>query len=246
MTLTEAQINENFAPLTRPSNFIDFEAGWMKLLDVILTSGTTTVFGSENEVKVAKEIPVAVVWEQEAVAQMLALKMPKHYQYGEKSVREYVKKCLKPFAEEQRELSDEDNAKFDYTYVELLYDQLDNLRDSVLKQKETGIQSNRNQALTWDKNKNSFKDDSPPCLQIIWIKWHPGDLLDVHIVWRSRDAWHALPSNMAGITNMINEYVAIPTGCKIRRVVEYIFSLHIYEAFLDDARLAVRTHKETK
>jgi len=101
--------------------------------------------------------------------------------------------------------------------------------------------SRRAQAITWDPTLD-IQEPSPPCLQRIWCRLTPandrpenGMVLNMNVSWRSRDLWKAFLVNIYGLTSLmeciaqdLSVKLEIPVVCG--RYVEFIDSLHIYEA----------------
>lgn len=114
---------------------------------------------------------------------------------------------------------------------DILMDQLIMLRKQVAEQVKTAIASNRSQIITWQPHID-MDNESPPCLQRIWIRVYPNKEVDIHLDWRSRDAYAAYMVNLIGLMRMLDREVLAPNGCTIRRVIDYCDSLHIYLADL--------------
>jgi len=117
---------------------------------------------------------------------------------------------------------------------DVLMDQLIVLRKQVAEQLKNAIASNRHQIITWQPHID-MDNESPPCLQRIWIRVYPNGDVDIHLDWRSRDAYAAYMVNLIGLIRMLNREVIAPNGCTIVRVVDYCDSLHVYYADLDAA-----------
>jgi thymidylate synthase len=117
---------------------------------------------------------------------------------------------------------------------DVLMDQLIVLRSQVAEQLRNAIASNRHQIITWQPHID-MDNESPPCLQRIWIRVYPNGDVDIHLDWRSRDAYAAYMVNLIGLIKMLYREVISPNGCTIVRVVDYCDSLHVYYADLDAA-----------
>jgi hypothetical protein len=127
-----------------------------------------------------------------------------------------------------------ENAFFEGVDGDVLMDQLVILRRQVAEQLKNAIASNRHQIITWQPHID-MDNESPPCLQRIWIRIYPNGTADIHLDWRSRDAYAAYMVNLIGLIRMLNREVILPNGCTIVRVVDYCDSLHVYYADLDAA-----------
>jgi thymidylate synthase len=120
------------------------------------------------------------------------------------------------------------------TNNDVLMDQLVVLRKQVAEQVKNAIASNRHQIITWLPYID-MDNESPPCLQRIWIRVYPNGSVDIHLDWRSRDAYAAYMVNLIGLIRMLYREVIAPNGCTIVRVIDYCDSLHVYYADLDAA-----------
>lgn len=147
------------------------------------------------------------------------------------------------------EITDEQK-KFDYVYSERLkqfaelpdleelgtFDQIIRMNEHLELQRDTQIGSNYCQAITWYVSKDGNDHKASPCLQRIWTRWYPGNLIDMHLEWRSRDLLNAWQSNIVAITKMMQDDVFEPCNCKLARIVDFSDSLHIYASSIDDAK----------
>jgi len=210
----------------------NFPEAWEKLVRRCMRSGVVINFGGTEEEKIAKDISSITILEGAAISQVLNEELPEGVSFKGKAVSRYKKEYTRKFANEQKNLPVDDIGKHPYTYIGRFIfpiDQLEVVRKGIEFQQKTGIQSNRTQMITWDTSKDSFTSASPPCLQRVWIRWYPGDVLDVQFDWRSRDLYDAWTSNLIGLIWMVNEYIAIPNNCTIGRIVDKCNSLHVYK-----------------
>ena len=132
-----------------------------------------------------------------------------------------------------------DHSKFIYTYFDRLtnrdVNQLISLREGLKTQIETNISSNRNQGATWNIE---LDDDStsPPCLQLIWIRYLGNNKAEVYLTWRSRDLYTAWQANLVAIVDMLNREVLSPNNCKLVKLVDFCNSLHVYQSDISEAK----------
>ena len=160
-------------------------------------------------------------------------------EYSKQFTNEYLTAYLNKPKKEQ----------FAYLYYERLaaYQELDDIdedgawnqivamRCELEDQLGSKIISNQTQAITWYvHDQDSY---TPPCLQRIWLRPDPRSLvLDVHLSWRSRDAFGAWQANLVALTRMINKEIAEPNNCVIGRIIDMNDSLHVYNTDLGAAR----------
>jgi thymidylate synthase len=115
-------------------------------------------------------------------------------------------------------------------------DQIAYLYDAIREQRIEQKSQNYSLATTWYPDTDGLEYPSSPCLQIIQLRWNPDNLIDMHLMWRSRDLYNAWQANIIAITDMINKEVIIPNECKLNRITDYSTSLHIYDADIEQAR----------
>ncbi len=152
---------------------------------------------------------------------------------GELHLAEYVKQFDRDY--------DWEKQGFKYTYMDRLtkypsllerdndIDQFKELRNQLSKSI-----TRRAQIITWVPDLDQA-DDEPPCLQRIWMRRLNATDVEMHCDWRSRDLFTAWNSNYIAILYMIKKEILDPLGLKMVKLVDFCDSLHIYEAFWDDA-----------
>lgn len=114
--------------------------------------------------------------------------------------------------------------------IPISIDQWNLAKEDLAQQIETGIQSNRNVVVIGNPSIDRFEiPDSPPCLREIWIRYAGESNVIVKTVWRSRDLYGALMTNIAGLLSAVMREVIIPNGCKLIQYVDKSHSLHIYK-----------------
>lgn len=119
-----------------------------------------------------------------------------------------------------------DNCGEDGTYGLEQVDQLMVMSESIRTQLESKTLSNRCQAITWDVSLDATSD-TPPCLQRIWARPSTQGL-DIHLSWRSRDAYGAWQANLVAIVQMLYREILEPNGLTLARLVDMNDSLHVY------------------
>lgn len=222
----------------------NFHNAWARAVKDVLKIGTDTAIGGREQRKSIKDACILISLTKNAIKQVENKEV--HPQFPFKRVDEYCKEFTREFVSEYRKGSRK--GKFVYLYGDRLMfwvpieriewlpavDQLKNLRDGLAEQRNIGVTSNRCQAITWVPHID-FGVSSPPCLQRIQIRWLPGDYVDIHLDWRSRDLYSAWPVNLVGVIDMLNREVIKPNDCQIARIIDYNDSLHIYKTDIGQA-----------
>ena len=222
----------------------NFHNAWAGAVEKVLKLGIDTAIGGPEERKPIKDACILISLTKNAVKQVENREL--HPQFPFKRVDEYCKEYTRDFVREYRQGDRE--GKFAYLYGDRLMfgvpidmveffstiDQLENLRNGLAEQRESKVTSNRCQAITWVPHID-FGISSPPCLQRIQIRWLPGDNIDVHLDWRSRDLYGAWQINVIGVIDMLNREVIEPNDCQIARIIDYNDSLHIYKTDIGQA-----------
>lgn len=228
---------------------LDFHDSWACLLNNIIEEGEDIVFGSLKEQKKARDTSQVIILEKKAIEQIE--KQDIHPGYGLKkgAMQGYVDEFDRDWYKEYKKIPKDSLKKFSYLYIERLIDtyldQVEFLKESLSKSIESGISSNRNLAITWNPNID-INNESPPCFQQVWIRYYDPGEIDMRIVWRSRDAFDAWPGNLVGLIKMMNKEVFFPNNCKIKRIIDINYSLHIYWGRLQEAKKVVLEDKMRK
>lgn len=128
-------------------------------------------------------------------------------------------------------------------------DQIKVIRNNICERIKKGgecLVSNRDQAVTWVVERDSFVKEDQPCFQRVqfFIYSFPeirGDTIipgkgEFHVSWRSRDLYAAWNSNMVALTLFFKKEVFDPNNIKIIRCVDFVNSLHIYEGDWESAK----------
>lgn len=200
----------------------DFPKAWAKLVMKIMISGMvlTTEYGNKS-----KDVCSRITLSEGAVNQILKKEMHPQEPFGKIRTGEYLKQYTRDY--------DWKTQGFEYTYMDRLVNyngSIDQL--AALKQKVKKGITRRAQAITWLPGQD-VNTEHPPCLQRIWIRPLSENTCEVHLSWRSRDAYSAWSSNLCGIVDML--YREILDDMKIVKFVDVCDSAHIYDTDWDAA-----------
>ncbi len=207
-----------------------FHNAWARMIRYVLRDGRKITFGDVSEPKYAKDVCAIFELTGDAIRQIEDREL--HPQFPFQHIDPYCKEFTREYLSQYIEKPDQE--RFSYLYFERLamygdLDQIGRLRERLAVQKDTGIGSNRDQAITWQA-KTDLGSASPPCLQRIWIRYLGDDSVEVHLTWRSRDLYTAWQVNIIALIDMLNREVIRPNNCRIVKLVDYSDSLHIYES----------------
>lgn len=229
----------------------NFGNAWHRILQNILKDNNKITFGVEE--KAALDSTQLIELTGRAIDQILA--KDTHPLSTFKALDSYTREFTYEFLKDYNKKKHWE--KFDYLYMDRLaqnaniserwdepiitanedcIDQINWLKRELGKQKKTQIGRNDHIATTWYPDVDGTDDTSSPCLQIVQVRWNQDDLVDVNLIWRSRDAYNAWQANLVALVGMINEYVIAPNNCRIGRVTDYSTSLHIYEGDIEQAK----------
>ncbi|HIE30800.1 MAG TPA: hypothetical protein EYP67_00240 [Methanosarcinales archaeon] len=208
----------------------NFHNAWARAVRHVLRDGKRMTIGDPSEPKPIRDACVLFELTGDAIKQIESHELHPQFpfqhvdHYCYEFTREYLSEYVKKPEQEQ----------FSYLYFERLamYEDLDQircLRKCLALQKEAGITSNRDQAITWQP-KIDLGSASPPCLQRVQVRYLGDGGVDVHLTWRSRDLYTAWQANIVAIIDMLNREVIHPNQCRIVRLIDYADSLHIYES----------------
>jgi len=203
---------------------------WARAVRTVLRDGMRITIGDISEPKPIRDACILFELTGDAIRQIedheLHPQFPFRHidRYCEEFTREYLSQYVKKPEEE----------RFSYLYFERLaiYEDIDQIRllcERLALQKESGIASNRDQAITWQPGID-LGSASPPCLQRIQIRYLGDDGVDVHLTWRSRDLYSAWQANIVAVIDMLNREIFHPNGCRIIKITDYSTSLHIYDS----------------
>lgn len=223
----------------------DFGEAWIKALYFVLEHGVDIVFGDVKEPKHALDSCQLIELSGNAIEQIKAGEVHPDFYFNDNLLHEYCDKFTRRHLKEYNGMSVKERAV--YIYFDRLanypidggdvlsssIDQIEVVRDGLREQIESGIDSNRTQAITWIPRVDA-RSNEPPCWQRLWVRYVGNGLVDVHLDWRSRDLFKAWPANMVAIVDMLYREVMIPNNCDITRILDFSDSLHIYETDMDD------------
>ncbi len=220
-----------------------FNNAWIEALYNVVNYGQDVVFGSEKEPKTARDTVQTIVFIGSAVVEIEKGIAPPGFALKEKAIEAYRNEFNRNWYENYRKLSPNDKRRFSYLYIERLIetygDQLLKLRELLAQSIQSGIVSNRHQAITWYPS-SDLGSESPPCLQRIWFRHYQERVVDLHLSWRSRDLLDALPGNIIGLVSMLNKEIFFPNNCQIGRIIDQSDSLHVYQNRLQQAMNILR------
>ena len=227
-----------------PVNMIEetnFHNAWWHALQYVIRHGTPLTFGTPDQSKHAMDSCQLIELTGHAIEQIK--KHDIHPQYPFKAIKQYCDEYTRKFAAEQ--WCKPEMEQFDYLYMDRLayyrtpgsysVDQLRNMQMDLKLQCIREFAMNTTQAITWYAKEDGLTTQAKPCLQRIWLRWYPENLVDLHIDWRSRDLYNAWQANIIAIVEMMNTEVIRPAGCRLIRVIDYSDSLHIYNGDLKQA-----------
>lgn len=226
-----------------------FGNAWWKAIQFVLKHQKPLIFGMDE--KHAWDSTQLIELTGNAITQVLDGQL--HPLSTFKAIDSYKREFTYEYLEEYKKKRESE--KFDYLYMDRLAnnmsisqpttleeddwgttDQITYMRRSIKEQKQTQLSRNYTLATTWYPDIDGLESPSSPCLQIIQLRWNPGNLIDMHLVWRSRDLYNAWQANIIAITNMINREVILPNDCKLNRITDYSTSLHIYDTDIEQAK----------
>ena len=208
----------------------NFHNAWARAVRNVLRDGKPMTIGDISEPKPIRDACVLFELTGDAIRQIEDREL--HPQFPFRHIDQYCKEYTREFLEKYVKKPEE--KRFSYLYFERLamYENIDQIRGLCKRlaiQKETGITSNRDQAITWQP-KIDLGNASPPCLQRIQIRYLDDDNAEVHLTWRSRDLYTAWQVNIIAIIDMLNREVIRPNGCRIIKIIDFSDSLHIYDS----------------
>lgn len=212
-------------------NESDFNMAWTKLISNLIKSGEESIIGDHNDQHTVIGSCGMIQLSGNAIKQIESFEI--HPDYPFKAIRQYADQFTYEWQNKNG------TGGFSYTYFSRLtdynnenynvIDQLDDLRYGLKKQIDNNMSSNRNHAITWTPELDSYSS-SPPCLQSLNVKYVGNNKVDIFLYWRSRDAYTAWQSNLIAIVEMINKYVIRPNSVTIRSLIDFCNNYHIYNS----------------
>ena len=223
----------------------DFGEAELQAIYNVVNFGKDITFGSEKEIKTARDSVHTIILTGNAIKQIEAGELSEltqgNYALGPKSSQKYRDEWDRAWLEEHEKLPKDSKQRFTYTYIERLIrtygDQFARARellaDMIKKAKEAEaagkhpILSNRLELITWNPEID-MGADAPPCFQRAWIRYYHPLMIDLHLSWRSRDLRDAWKYNIIGGVAAFNKEIFFPNNCRIVRIIDQCDSLHIY------------------
>jgi thymidylate synthase len=201
----------------------DFRRAWAKLVLKIMQKGMVipTEYGN-----MSKDACTRVTLTGKAIDQILKRDVHPQEPFGKTRIEEYMQQYTREY--------DWRAQGFEYTYMERFMDYhgIDQL--AAIKEKLGGGVTRRAQMITWMPERDLGREH-PPCLQRIWIRPLTDTTCEVHLSWRSRDAYGAWSSNLCGIIDMLYREILKPNNLRIVKLVDFCSSAHIYDSDWDAA-----------
>ncbi|MEA3281126.1 MAG: hypothetical protein U9Q68_00965 [Euryarchaeota archaeon] len=218
----------------------DFHNAWARAVRYVLRDGRKITIGDATEPKPIKDACVLFELTGDAIRQIEDREL--HPQFPFQHIDPYCEEFTREYLSQY--IGKPDQERFSYLYFERLamygnLDQMGRLRECLTTQIDTGIASNRDQAITWQPRAD-LGNTSPPCLQCIQIRHLGNGNVDVHLAWRSRDLYTAWQVNIIAIIDMLNREVIHPNQCHIVKLVDYSDSLHIYDSEKEAKRVKLQ------
>lgn len=213
----------------------DFAEAWALALNFVTKRGESIVFGDPEEPKPAKDSCQLIRLSGNAIKQIKAKICHPDYPFSGKRLSEYCKTFTREYVADWNEQDVE--TRFSYLYMDRFispYDQVQLLRTQLKVQKESGVNSNRHIMTTWRPSED-LGSGTPPCLQIVQVRYQGNNKVSVWVTWRSRDLFSAWQSNVIALVDMLYREVLTPNGCEIGELIDFSTSLHIYESDLTAA-----------
>lgn len=216
------------SPLTLFIEAKDFHNAWARAVRAVIRSGEKLTIGDASEPKPIRDSCGLITLSGNAIKQIENREI--HQDYPFKHIKQYCKEFTREYLATYADKPPSE--QFSYLYFERLTawagDQIQMVSNGLKYQIESGLSSNRNQAVTWD-HVADMGSKSPPCLQRVWVRYLGNKEVEVHLTWRSRDLYTAWQSNIIALIDMVNREIVIPNGCKIVKIVDFSDSLHIYD-----------------
>ncbi len=206
----------------------DIDKLYYEITKSIVTEGTELKFGSQREVKYARELFIILQVYGKAIDDILAGKTPKGFIWSGQKIKEFQKSFIEDIA---------NPAGFEYTYGDLLknypmgngktFDQLHSVKEKLAYDKGHDIQGNRIVGVIW--NPIFADNDSSPCFNWFQIRYLGNNKVSLVLLFRSHDYSDAVFANLCSIAYAFYYYVIAPNLCIINEVIVISTSAHFYE-----------------
>lgn len=231
----------------------DFNSAYARAVRYVIRAGAYMVIGSKEDPKPIRDSCMTISLTGNAIQQIENREM--HPQFPFQHIDPYCEEFTIPYL--SKYLAKPSEERFSYIYIERLVrygdiahgytDQLLSSQHRLREEIQSGISSNRHQSITWRPSTDILSNASP-CLQRIWIRYLGDHDVEVHLTWRSRDLYTAWQVNIIALIDMLNREVIEPNMCRIRKVVDYADSMHIYKSDLPAAKdvKPVQTNPQTR
>lgn len=196
----------------------DFRNAWARAVSKIMEKGVIIPADNKRSVK-TKDACVIISLEGNAIQEILDHKLHPYVPQS-KGLDLYIKQFNESSVEAIKSKGEQP-----YTYLSRTKRQVDVLaRLELLKQ----TFNKRVQLITWQPFDDLGEVDVP-CLQRIWFRNLGNNEVEVHLSWRSHDAYGAWMWNIIGIFDYLRREVFEPAGLTPVKFVEFNNSLHIYD-----------------
>lgn len=216
-------VNMMRMPPTIAINEKSAQVAWAKLVSNILNGGyrIKTEYGVD-----ALDVCGIVTIGEKGISELLNVNVHRKDPLGRQWIIEYLK-------EYRRDYPMDDG--FEYTYLRQFttpIDQLRLMRDALGADESC---SKLIQAITVRNVEEYWDMIAKPCLQRIWVRKVSDNDVEVHLHWRSRDAWAAFTPNLCAVMRLLREEVLKPNGLRAVKLVDVSDSYHIYDHDIEQA-----------
>lgn len=218
-----------------------FANAWAEAVKRIMNNKHSITFGgklkekNQYEVKVAYDSKTIIELKGNALKEAIEGKLHPKFPTKENHLREYLKEWERDFDWKKQGFTYCYEARIE-KYGDIEIDQWELAREDLKNQIRTALPSNRNAIVIGIPLIDRYViPDSPPCLREIAIRYEGNGICSVDSVWRSRDCFGALQSNIAGLLTAVIREVMLPTNCRIGTYTDYSRSLHIYKGDWEEA-----------
>lgn len=201
----------------------DFHDAWYNLNKTIMSDGFK-IPSDESESKQTLDICATIELTGEAIEQIKRHEL--HPDYPMKSGLETYVNQFNYKTEEFEKSNDEQ----EYTYAGRMYDAALTIQedDLLVHKYDRGVQ-----LTTWNQWRD-LGNDARPCFQRMWIRKLTDRTCELHMTYRSHDAYGAWQFNMIALVDYARRYLC--RHLDIVKIVEFNDSLHIYDYDWDKAK----------
>jgi len=197
---------------------------WATLIIKILNGGVKL----HNDYGVdALDVNGVVVIGERGVKELLDIDIHPQDPFGKKRIIEYIEEYDRDKAYKFKD--------FDYTYLKLLTTPIDQLKLMRAAIATDNMNSRRIQAITVSNIGEYWEMENRACLQRIWIRKLNDSDAEVHLSWRSRDAYGAFTPNLCALMWLLYDEVLEPNELECVKLVDMSDSYHIYEHDIKEA-----------